>query len=255
MGHRAVASFSPAVEDWRYQELYEVEDHHWWFRSRRRVVASLLGNVRLPAQPRILDAGCGTGRNLVELARLGEAEGVDASAEAVDFCRRRGLPWVQQAALESLPYSEGRFDLISSTDVIEHLADPVPALAELRRVAAPGATLLLTVPAYQWLWSELDVSMHHHRRYSVSGLSEHVEAAGWQPVRSTHFLTVLLPAAIIVRLADKLFSRGSSRSQLSPAPEWLNRLLLLPCRLETAVIGRGSRLPAGLSIGMLCAAR
>ena len=162
------------MEDWRYAELYELEDQHWWFRSRRSVLWALLRRAGMPESPRILDAGCGTGRNLAEFAALGEAEGVDFSEEAVAFCHRRGLTGVRRALLEELPFEDARFDLLLATDVVEHVDDDRRVLTELRRVAAPGARLVLTVPAYTWLWSQHDVSMHHRRRYTLGRLDEQV---------------------------------------------------------------------------------
>ena len=167
------------MDDWRYRELYELEDRHWWFRGRRAVIWALLARAGIDRAPRLLDAGCGTGRNLVEFGPLGEAEGVDVSSEAVDFCRRRGLDGVRQATLEDLPFEGGRFDLTLATDVIEHLDDDRRALRELRRAARPGGRLLVTVPAYRWLWSQHDESMHHRRRYTERGLSDALKASGW----------------------------------------------------------------------------
>jgi SAM-dependent methyltransferase len=135
------------MEDWTYQEHFDMEDRHWWFRSRRRVIWALIHRAQPRSSPRILDAGCGTGRNLMDFQSLGPAEGVDLSREAIDFCQRRGLHGVREAPIEELPYEDARFDLLFATDVIEHLPDDGPALTELRRVAAPGASLIITVPA------------------------------------------------------------------------------------------------------------
>jgi SAM-dependent methyltransferase len=243
------------VDDWRYRELYELEDRHWWFRGRRAVIRALLQRSGLPPSPRILDAGCGTGRNLVELSRLGTAEGVDTSEDAVSFCRRRGLGDVARAELEALPYEDGRFDVVVATDVIEHIDDDLRALAELRRVARPDAKLVVTVPAYQWLWSDHDVSMHHRRRYTLPRLHERVAAAGWQPLVSSYFFCSVLPAVAAVRLARRVAPRRNGRSDLGLSPSALGRALELPVRGEAALIARGVRLPAGVSVGMACAAR
>ena len=246
--------FSP-LDAWRYRELYELEDRHWWFRGRRAVIWGLLRRAGLPSSPCILDAGCGTGRNLVEFGGLGEADGVDASEDAVAFCRRRGLEGVQCAALDDLPYDDGRFDLILATDVIEHLDDDRQALAELRRVGKSGARLVVTVPAYSWLWSEHDVSMHHRRRYTLRRLQARVAEAGWQPVVRSYFFSVLLPTVAAVRMAQRLAPTWRSRSDLALAPAALGRALELPVRAEAKLIERGVRLPAGVSVGMACTAR
>jgi SAM-dependent methyltransferase len=242
------------LEEWRYRELYELEDRHWWFRSRRRVVQALLERAELGASPRILDAGCGTGRNLVEYATLGEVEGVDFSADAVEFCRLRGLNGVRQAALEALPFESDRFDLIVATDVVEHLDDDRLALAELRRVAAPGGRLVLTVPAYTWLWSQHDESLHHKRRYTARRMRSQLAAAGWTPSFTTYFFTALLPGVAAVRAfrrADRNGGAENAESDCSLGSPGVGRLLELPSLGEAKLISHGVRLPAGVSLGVV----
>lgn len=243
------------MEEWVYRELYELEDRHWWFRGRRRFVWGLLRRAGVAAAPRILDAGCGTGRNMVEFGRLGEAEGVDFSEDAVAFCRERGLQRVRQARLEELPFADDSFDLLLATDVIEHVEDDRRALAELRRVAAPDARLVITVPAYNWLWSQHDDAHQHRRRYTMRRLRGSVSATGWEPVVSSYYYSAVLPAVAGVRALRKLRPRQNGRSDLALTPPWINRVLELPVRAEATLVERGGRLPAGVSVGMVCAAR
>jgi SAM-dependent methyltransferase len=133
--------------------------------------------------------------------------------------------------------------------VIEHLADDLGALRELRRVVAAGGWLLVTVPAYPWLWSGHDVVNHHHRRYTRRSLLAVAEPAGWSCVRTTYFNSLLLPVAILLRVLDRL-TRKPTESSLDlwvpPAP--LNWLLERPLELEATLIARGGRIPAGLSL-------
>jgi SAM-dependent methyltransferase len=236
------------VKESAYREHYEVEDRHWWYRGRWAVVEALLSHADLPPNPRILDAGCGTGGNLRKFGRIGTASGVEPSAEAVQFCRERGLERVQQAGLESLPFDDGSFDLVAATDVVEHVAAEGQALQELRRVAVPAGLMLLTVPAYMWLWSEEDVNLHHHRRYTRQRLVRAVQEAGWEPVFATYFNTLLLPP---IALAKKLPRRGE-RGDLDRTPASMDGLLSLPMRLEARLIRAGVSLPAGVSVGILC---
>ena len=243
------------MEDWTYQEHYDMEDRHWWFRSRRRVIWALVHRAHLPESPRILDAGCGTGRNLVELARLGPVEGIDNSPQAVEFCQRRGLEGIHLAGIEEMPFEDGRFDLLVATDVIEHLPDDGAALDELHRVAAPGAKLVLTVPAYKWLWSRHDADWHHYRRYTRPRLRETVRAHGWEPTVGTYFYTSMLPPVAAVRSFQRLRSNGNGKSDLHLSPGALDRWLELPVRGEARLIERGLSLPAGVSLGMVCTAR
>jgi len=237
------------MKETAYREHYEVEDRHWWYRGRWAVVEALLSRVELPPDPRILDAGCGTGGNLVKFGRIGEASGVEPSPEAVGFCRERGLERVQQTGLEALPFEDASFDLVAATDVVEHVAAEQQALRELRRVAVRGGTMLLTVPAYMWLWSPEDVNLHHQRRYTKRRLRRAVEEAGWEPLSATYFNTLLLPP---IAAAKKLRRSEQGSGDLERTPAWLDGILSLPMRLEARLIGAGVGLPAGVSVGIVC---
>jgi len=240
------------VKEALYDQIHETEERHWWFRGRRAVIRALLGHAELGRSPRILDAGCGTGRNLAEYANIGAAEGVEPSQTAVDFCRARGYA-VQMAPLEKLPFDEGAFHLACASDVLEHIADDGAALRELRRVVRPGGAFLATVPAYDWMWSHHDDSHHHVRRYTRSRLLARVSENGWRPVFATYFNSVLLPPIAAVRAVQR-FRPAPQRTdyELTPAP--LNALLEMPMRAEARLIAGGRRLPAGLSVGLICRA-
>lgn len=241
------------MQDTVYAQLFALEDRHWWFRGRRAVIWALLDGVELPAGAQMLDAGCGTGRNLVEFGRVADGFGIDPSPQAVAFCRRRGLDQVIQGGIEALPYEDARFDLILALDVIEHIEDDRGALRELRRVASPSGRLMITVPAYQWLWSHHDETHHHYRRYTLRRLREAAASARWRPERATYFNSLLLPPIAAVRQLAGRNGNASKRSDYDKSPAPLNRLLELPMRAEAKAIARGYSFPAGVSIGMVCA--
>lgn len=230
-------------------QTHRAEDRHWWYRGRRGVLERVVLGLDLPAQARILDAGCGSGRNMVEFARHGAVTGVELSETSVCLARERGAGEVVAGSVLEMPFADDSFDLAASLDVIEHLEDDLAALRELRRVLAPGGALLVTVPAYQWLWSGHDEVNHHFRRYTRRSLQRAAEQAGWRQVRTTYFNSLLLPAAIVLRVLDR-FSRKTTESSLDlwvpPAP--VNWLLERPLALEAATIGHGGRIPAGLSL-------
>jgi SAM-dependent methyltransferase len=230
-------------------QTHRAEERHWWYRGRRKVLARVFAELGLPHPARILDAGCGSGRNMVELARLGTVTGVELSATSVTLARERGVGEVIEGSVLEMPFETDSFDLAVSLDVIEHLDQHLEALRELRRVVAPGGALLVTVPAYGWLWSGHDEINHHFRRYTRPSLQRVAEQAGWQQVRTTYFNSLLLPVAILLRALDRWSTKTTESSlDLWVPPEPVNRLLELPLDLEASLIGRGGRIPAGLSL-------
>jgi SAM-dependent methyltransferase len=231
------------------RQTHQAEDRHWWYRGRRTVLHGVIGGLGLPAGARILDAGCGSGRNMVELARYGAVTGIELSRTSVALARERGVGEVLEGSVLEMPLADDSFDLVASLDVIEHLEDDLGALREFRRAVAPGGALLVTVPAYQWLWSGPDVITHHHRRYTRRSLRAVAERAGWRQVRTTYFNSLLLPVAIMLRVLDRLNTKTTESSlDLWVPPQPLNWLLERPLAFEAALIRRGGRIPAGLSL-------
>jgi SAM-dependent methyltransferase len=230
-------------------QTHQAEDRHWWYRGRRTVLDGVIAELGVAANARILDAGCGSGRFMVELAKLGTVTGVELSDTSVQLARQRAVGEVVAGSVLEMPFADDSFDLAVSLDVIEHLADDLAALRELRRTVAPGGALLVTVPAYQWLWSGHDEINHHHRRYTRRSLQRVAEQAGWKQVRTTYFNSLLLPVAIVLRVLER-FNTNTTESSLDLwiPPEPLNWLLERPLALEAALIARGGRIPAGLSL-------
>jgi SAM-dependent methyltransferase len=230
-------------------QTHEVEDRHWWYQGRRRVLERTIRRLALPAGARILDAGCGSGRNMIDLARHGTVTGIELSPTSVALARERERGEVIEGSVLDMPFDDDAFDLTVSLDVIEHLQDDVAALRELRRVTKPGGVLLVTVPAYQWLWSGHDEINHHHRRYNRRTLLAAAQNAGWHEQRYAHFNSLLLPIAIALRALER-FKPATTKSSLDlwvpPAP--VNWALRQPLNLEAVVIGRGGSIPAGLSL-------
>ncbi len=240
------------MEEQIYQRLYELEDAHWWFRGRRAVIWAMLARADVVPQPRVFDAGCGTGRNLVEFGPLGTAAGADTSDTAVRFCRERGLDGVIESSVEELPYDDGSFDLILATDVLEHVEHDDRGARELRRVVSDRGRLLVTVPAYQWMWSHHDDSHHHMRRYTRPRLRTLLTGAGWEPIVQTYFNTVLLAPIAAMRMLERRRPADNGKTDYEFGSGAMNRALLAPMQGEAALIRRGARFPAGVSIGMVC---
>jgi len=237
------------MRDATFAVMARLEREHWWFRAKRELAVQELRRAGT-ATDFAADVGCGTGATAGALRALGfrGLVGIDPSAYAVGLARQADgdTPFVVGRA-EALPLKTGSSGCIVCMDVLEHTPDDAVTLDELGRVGGPGSTLLITVPAYQWAWSEHDVTLGHHRRYTARGLRRRVVAAGFLVRRCTYFHSWLVPLAFLVRktpLGRLLHGSAEEASFVSPA---VNRLLHLVTRVEQRLI-RLLPLPFGLSI-------
>ena len=174
-----------------------------------------IDELPLPPDARILDAGCGSGRNMIELARRGKVTGVELSSTSTGLARSRHAGEVIEGSELEMPFAADSFDLAVCLDVVAHVERDLDALRELRRVVAPEGSLLITVPAYQWLWSGHDEINHHHRRYTRHSLQLVAQRAGWKQRRTTYFNSLLLPVAILLRGLDRLSRKTTESSPRS----------------------------------------
>jgi SAM-dependent methyltransferase len=234
-----------------YARMAELEDGHWWFVARRRILSEALRRyTALPAGARILEAGCGTGGNMPMLSQFGSVAGFEPDDEARDLALRQGAFDIRAGALpDHIPFDPESFDLVVALDVLEHVADDVGSLAALGACLRPGGWTLLTVPAFPFLWSRHDVSHHHHRRYVKPRLCDLTRAAGLRLVRATYFNSLLFPAIAGVRFVKSCIGASAREDDAMP-PRALNRLLTALFASERHLIGRVP-LPAGVSLLML----
>jgi SAM-dependent methyltransferase len=247
-------SLPQEMQQHTYSIMYQVEEKHWWFVGRRRIIASFLEKIcgeMKPLTPRILDVGCGTGANLELLGQYGDAEGVDVSAEALAFCNTRGLTKVRQGEAERLPYDDGSFDLVTGLDVVEHLDDDVAGLSEMCRVLRPGGRALLFVPAFMFLWGVQDDVSHHRRRYTLPGLRSVVERAGLTVERATYANITFFAPILLGRVLMKVTGlRPASENNINVSA--LNGVLGRVLGAESAFL---SRLNFPFGVSALCVAR
>jgi SAM-dependent methyltransferase len=238
-----------------YPYYFRIEDRHWWFVGRRRIILSLLdAAIGAAGQEgrRVLDVGCGTGTMLSYLERYGEPSGVEADVQAIELCRSRGITGVQLADPPPLPFEDGRFDLVTALDVLEHVDDDERLLVEMRRVLRPGGVALVTVPAFPALWGTQDVISHHKRRYRARELRERVLAAGLEPARTTYFNTLLFPPIAALRLVRRLRpAPAGSRSDFELTREGrINDILAAAFGFEARLLSVLD-LPFGVSLACL----
>jgi SAM-dependent methyltransferase len=242
-----------AVESDYYGVLHGVQQRHWWYVARRRILGAVIQQVFESGVPEgvLYDLGCGVGANLPLLERFGRVHGVDSAPEAIQFCAERGHHNVTRHDLDSLEgLPEQSASLVLLADVIEHLDDEAPCLQAAERLLKPGGVIVITVPAFMFLWSPADELSHHRRRYTEPELRKLVSR--WFDVeRSSYFNTFLFGTVLAGRLAQRVLSRsGHDEAALPPAP--VNALLTRVFAAEVPLVTR-MRLPFGVSV--LCVGR
>ena len=234
-----------------YARMYDAEERQWWYAGMRALSFALLRRHWPPASaggalPRILDAGCGTGNNLRHLAQWGRPAGVDLSADALRFCRERGVA-AAGGSLMALPFADATFDCVTSFDVIYHrwVTDDAAAVREMARVLRPGGLMLVRVPALRALWGAHDEAVHSRHRYTATELRALLGGQGLSLLRLTYGNSLLFPLVAARRTLDRLTGRHGSDVGFLPAPlEWAFRNVL---RAEAALVRRVS-LPLGTSL-------
>ncbi len=233
-----------------YEQMYRVEEAHWWFISRRSLAAALLKKWKdgQEAGP-VLDVGCGTGGNLEFLAGNSAGFGIDISPLALNLARRRRLPGLVQASALSLPFAGETFSLVTAFDVFYHrwIADDNQAIRECYRVLRPGGHLLLTDSALPGLWSPHDEVYYARQRYTLAEVKQKLVESGFHVCVCSYMRSLLLPLLAGSRLMMRWFPVNPS-SELRLPPAWLNQALIGVHSLERLWLNRGGTLPIGSSL-------
>lgn len=202
-----------------YEQFANLQENHFWFIGRRNIFFDLLERqVGKAGGRRVLEVGCGAGGMLKPLQRFGTVHGIDIATDYVRACHEHGLARMLTGSGDALPFADGTFDLVALFDVIEHIPDERATLVEVRRVLKPGGTVFLSVPAYQFLYSQNDRVVHHQRRYTARQLRRQLEAAGLRVEKVSYFNTLLFPliaaAVLTLKLKDKWFGLPRGETNL-----------------------------------------
>ncbi len=233
-----------------YEQMAAVEDVHWWFVARRQILSQVIRSLLLSPGAQILDVGCGSGGNLPMLKQHGSVKAMEYGEEARQLATARQVAEVQAAHLpDQIPFSGEAFDLVVMLDVLEHLDQDTASLQALRIRLKPEGWLLLTVPAYPFLWSQHDVVNHHKRRYTRSQLLQVVQQAGYRIHYISFFNTILFPIVLIVRVLNKALGRQGGDDLTLPSP-WVNRILGQIFGFERQFLPR-LRFPFGVSLVLI----
>ena len=210
--------------------MRQLEDRHWWFLGRRRIVRTIIEKLQPGRDLSIIDVGCGTGGNLSMLADFGTVVGSEFDAEAAATAADRGVAEIVRSGLPNrMPFADGQFHLVTLLDVLEHIDEDQASLATLVNLLRPGGHLVVTVPAFQFLWGQHDVEHHHRRRYRARQLRQRLEASGLQVRWISYYNSLLFPLVVLVRLFRRVLPAHSGGSgegrELALPPPAMNRLL------------------------------
>ncbi len=233
------------------------EDRHWWFASRVRAIFAVTAPL-VGRNLRVLDVGCGAGNMMHHLARFGPVQGVEIDPRPFKLAQQRGYDVKLADVGAGIPHGDAQFDLVSALDVIEHTKDDMAVLKECARVLAPGGHVLVTAPAFMFLWSHNDELNAHERRYTAGELRAKLEAAGFRVKRVTYNNFFVFPLAALLILmrrgtkqAPDLRSHHTSADEyqveMEPASPPVNAALTLVGRVEAALL-RAVNLPWGTSL-------
>ena len=230
-----------------YSSMRDLQDEHWWFVGRRDFLRRAIArHAKLPSDARIFEAGCGFGGNLPLLEEFGRVSAFEYDATARAYAASKtGVAVMPGALPDGIDIAGSDFDLIALLDVLEHIEDDTGSLKTLATGLAPGGKLLVTVPAYQWLFSKHDELHHHKRRYSKAQLERVLNDAGLSVHTIGYFNTLLFPAAVLQRLATRFGKSEATGDTLPTKP--VNSLLSKIFSAESAVSSRFG-LPFGLSL-------
>jgi SAM-dependent methyltransferase len=230
-------------------KIAAVEQRQWWYRGTREICFSMLRRF-LPDGRRleILDVGCGTGGNLLELARHGHARGLDIDPLCVQYCQQKGLE-VSLGTMTDLPLPPASLDLLTMFDVLYH-AEPDETVSILRgmaRVIKPGGLIAFREPAMNIARGWHDHAVNGRQRFTTLGIAASLAEAGFEPLRTTYLNTVLFPPIVLVRLLQRMREPALAHSDVDDTPEPINSLLLGVLQFERTLL-EAVDLPFGVSL-------
>jgi SAM-dependent methyltransferase len=217
-----------------HREIINIEKNHWWFVARRKIIKSFLKKSLNKKTNNILDIGSGTGTNFSVLKVFSDnLTGLEPFNEAINYSQNNfpEIPIIRG----SFPEFDiiNKFDLISLFDVLEHLEEEKLALDKIYKALNPGGYVVITVPAYMFMWTKHDEIAHHKRRYTKRNLSETLRASGFKIDRMSYFNTLLFVPIVVVRFFSKFFIKDGENSDFSKTPDILNGLLKFIFGLES----------------------
>ncbi len=226
------------MEPFYKDKYHEIEKDFWIFNSRRDFIKRLL--KKYPKTSNILDIGCSGGVLIEELNKMGfrKTYGIDISEKSVKVAKNKGIKNVSLMDAAETSFSENEFDIIVSSDVLEHIEDDISALKEWRRILKPNGRLFCFVPAFQWLWSHHDEINGHYRRYKRGELEQKIKRSGFKIKRNSYWnIMILFPAYIYIK-GQKVLGIQSKKDNLIGRSLIINNIAKTYLRIENFVLKR-----------------
>ncbi len=226
-----------------YRDLYE---RHWWWRSREEHLVDLMRTM-YPGRDdlAIMDVGCGDGLFFDALLEFGTPEGIEPTAAMLSDRPKPGT--IYEVPLDEDFQPDKQYDLVLMLDVVEHIDDDLGFLRNAKRLLKPNGKMVITVPAFNLIWTAHDDLNHHKRRYTKSMMLSVANEAGLRVRSMKYFDQWTFPAKMAIRLKERLLPNPNPRPPEVPQ-EWLNTLLTRICRFEHKTVGR---LPLGFGSSLL----
>jgi len=237
------------LKDKEISQLSEFEEDYWWNTGRKKIVCDLIKEqIKDIKNLEILDVGCGTGGTSTAFLKFGNVTGTDFSSLALKFAKNKGLTNVVRSSVTSIPFRSEKFDIITVLDVVEHVQEDKQVLKEIWRMLKPNGIVVVTVPAFQFLWSEHDIASMHVRRYNNSTIIKILKDSEFKIIRSSYFVSFLFPFIAAYRLlAKRKIKEPNPKCDLVKFPQPINNFFEKIMFFENRLLKKVN-LPFGLSI-------
>lgn len=233
-----------------YKDLYDLEDKHWWHIAKRQMCELLIDKFIPKKRLSILDVGCGSGKNLEFFSKFGTVYGIDNSSKAIEFCKKRGLNNVRQANSSNTKLTSSKFDLVTLLDVLEHVNEE-STFSEINRVLKNDGFLIISVPAYKFLWSKWDEILNHKRRYTRYSLKKILIANKFKIIKISYMFPYLVLPSLIIRPIKNLLYNDNYPSDFKLSNSFINKMMIVFSIVERKIMSI-LYIPFGTSIICIC---
>jgi len=244
------------MEEVLYDFMNKNDDKYWWGVARKNIIETIMRKYvnNIDNNPALLDAGCGAGGNFSFLSKFtNNIVGLEYNLNEVQIAEQRtGFKVYHGAFPNNIPFENSSFDLITMFDALEHIDEDIETLNIIHSKLKSNGYLILTVPAFNFLWGKFDEINLHKRRYSLKELKIKVKQAGFDIKYSSYFNFILFPIIAFIRIADNILPIFKDEVLPKMPPKFINSALTQIMSFEKNLLTKAP-LPWGVSIIMVCA--